>query len=95
MNAIPDAIFQKTLADGRIVAVVPMIYTFRITVGRDEYGWDWAWCYDSPVVAIAAAADWNGEGEPIGWRKEVHTGRRQVDGRVWSREEYESGAHLQ
>lgn len=38
---IPGALFQRTLADGRIVAVLPLTYgRARLTVGRDEWTYD-------------------------------------------------------
>lgn len=41
---IEGALWQKTLADGQIVAIVPLTYgRARITVGRDEITYEDGW----------------------------------------------------
>jgi len=92
---ITEALYHKTLDDGRIVCVIPMIFTYRITVGRDEWGYDEGWCYNSAAVALAAAKEWDGDSDtPIGWHKEIRSGRRQINGKVVTRDQYERGEHL-
>lgn len=41
---IEDALRQRTLPDGRIVAIVPLTYgRARITIGRDEMTYEDGW----------------------------------------------------
>lgn len=92
---ITEALYHKTLDDGRIVCVIPKIFTYRITVSRDEWGYDEGWCYHSAVVALAAAEEWDGSDTPIGWHKEVVSGRRCIDGKIFTGDQYARGEHLE
>lgn len=70
----------KPLDGGRYVAVVPMLFTWRLIVGPVEcvlYGHADAWCYRTCAAAIVAADAWSGEGEPEGWHKHPSSGRRR------------------
>lgn len=41
---IEDALKEKTLPDGRIVAIIPLTYSrARITIGRDESTYEDGW----------------------------------------------------
>lgn len=74
---------KKTLADGRIVELIKMIYNYRLYVSLPErYGssYDDCWCYQEFASAGAAFASWDGEGEPIGWNKHPASGRWRKDG---------------
>lgn len=71
----------KQLPDGRLVAVVHMIYTWRLTVGpADAYGYDDGWCYPTEEDAIVALVLWDGMGEPTGWHRHPRSGRRRPEG---------------
>lgn len=74
---------KKTLADGRIVELFRMLFNYRICISTPEvYGVfvEDAWCFKDLKAALAAFADWNGEGEPLGWNKHPKTGRWREDG---------------
>lgn len=76
----PGAAYVREVDHGYIV-VYRMMYTTRVCIGRDTATYDRAWCYTDHDLALAAAEQWNGEGDPPdGWIKEVGTERRRVDG---------------
>lgn len=68
--------------DGRRIAVLPLLYTAAVIIGRphtvDHY--DDRWCYDDVADAVAAATAWDGTGEPTGWHRHPDTGRRREHG---------------
>lgn len=78
----PGALYQRELDDGRVIVVYQMFYNARICIGpANEPTYDDAWCYPDQATALKAAAEWDGEGDPpVGWIKQVGTGRRRVDG---------------
>jgi len=70
----------KAMDDARYVAVVPMLFTWRLIVGQLEHvllGHDDGWCYRTPMAALVAADAWSGEGEPVGWHRHPATDRRR------------------
>lgn len=73
-------IYRRVVASGRIVEVWQQFYNHRITVAEpqsDGYSFEGAWCYagaDQKERALAAARAWDGEGDPVGWNKNVMTG---------------------
>jgi hypothetical protein len=76
----PGAVYARETDRGYIV-VYRMIYTTRVCIGADEFGYSRAWCYPDHDRALVAAEQWNGEGDPPdGWIKEVGTERRRVNG---------------
>lgn len=80
---VPTALTVRDLPDGRVIAVCPLIYTFRLVVGCDEWGYADAWCYPKKdlATAILAAAFWDGVGDPPdGWVRHIGSGRRRPDG---------------
>jgi hypothetical protein len=72
----------RRLDDNRYVAVLPLLFTWGVVVGRvvDETGYDDRWCYSSLEAAVAYATVWDGDGEPEGWHRHPPTGRRRPDG---------------
>lgn len=81
----PGAIAFRDLGDGRGLWIYPMMYTFKLVIGKvgaDTY--EDGWCYkreymtDFIRVCIAMNAwDPNKEPEPIGWVRHPATGRRR------------------
>jgi hypothetical protein len=70
----------RRLDEDRYVAVVPMLFTWRLIVGRVNEvlsGHDDGWCYRTPEKAVVAADAWSGEGEPTGWHRHPASGRRR------------------
>lgn len=82
MGQYAGSLYEKELADGRVIVVYRMLYTTRICIGPS--GWqvyDDFWCYEAELLALAAAASWDGEGDPAdGWIKHGGTGRRRPNG---------------
>lgn len=71
----------KMLSDGRMAAVVRMIFTWKLVVGpADSPVYEDGWCYQTEHGAIQALADWDGRGEPVGWHRHPPSGRRRPDG---------------
>jgi hypothetical protein len=58
------------------------MFTCAIVTGRvgDKTSFEDRWCYHSKEAAMKAFIEWNGEGEPNGWHRHPHTGRRRTDG---------------
>jgi hypothetical protein len=71
-----------TAPDGRRIAVIPLMYTAAVIIGRPHQAtwYDDRWCYTSATAALAAAQAWDGTGEPDGWHRHPPTGRRRPDG---------------
>lgn len=60
----------RELADGRVIAVSPMMYTFGLMVGCDESSYEYRYCYERAADARAALLTWDGSGHPPGpWIK--------------------------
>lgn len=72
----------RRLDDRRYIAVIPFIYTHAIVWGWIDEPMEYAdrWCYHVPLVAVAAATVWDGEGEPEGWHRHPRSGRRRENG---------------
>lgn len=72
----------RTLEDGRVVVLYPMIYTTRLCIGPAESPcYDDAWCYPDVGTGLLAFATWDGEGDPPeGWTRHPASGRRRPDG---------------
>jgi hypothetical protein len=78
------AIYQRALGDGREVCVMPKIFTTAVTIGRadDAWGYTTHYCYETPIQAAIAAAEWDPatKPEPSGWFRHPQTGRRRPGG---------------
>lgn len=72
----------RPLPGGRYVAVMPLMVTHAIIVGRigDDLSYEDRWCYHTKAAAIAAMDAWDGVGEPSGWHRHPVTGRRRDAG---------------
>lgn len=77
-----DFAYRRDLDDDmHTIAVVPMMFTYRLIVGRTEAPlYDDCWCYHTLEAATAAAEAWSGRGEPDGWHRHPPTGRRRPNG---------------
>lgn len=78
-------LYTRELDDGREISVLPMTFgKARICIGPApaiSHGYDDGWCYSSHFIAIAAAAAWDGEGDPPdGWHRHIGSGRRREEG---------------
>jgi hypothetical protein len=76
----PSAIFFRDIGDGRGIWIYPMLYTFKLVIGR--IGWpayEDEWCYKDGRAALMAASQWNPpiEKEPEGWVRHPPSGRRR------------------
>ncbi|MBT2384504.1 hypothetical protein [Streptomyces sp. ISL-11] len=53
--------------------LIPMAFNHRLvmTPKKNTRVWDYGWCYDSALAAIACVHVWNPEtqNEPLGWKK--------------------------
>jgi hypothetical protein len=76
----PDPV--KLLEADMAVWVYPMTFgKGRLCIGKVGLSWyDDGWCYESYDVALAAAEDWDGRGEPEGWFRHPTSGRRRPEG---------------
>ncbi len=76
------SLYQRELDDGRIIVVYPMLFTARLCIGpSDSPCYADAWCFNDPISAIIAAAQWDGDGDPPdGWHRHIGSGRRRTDG---------------
>lgn len=75
----------QMMADGRIVCICQLVYTWAILSDLTTFGYEDRWCYSSYEKARASLDIWvaaNGEGEPYGWHRHPSTGRRRPDGDV-------------
>lgn len=72
----------RLLRDGEWLAVVQMTFTWALLTGRigNRTICTNRWCYESLRAALAAAAVWDGSGEPIGWIKHPQSGRFRAGG---------------
>lgn len=72
---------HRVLDDGRVLAVAPQIFTYRLVIGPVGAGWiDDCWCYHDLRTAVDQVGTWDGVGEPTGWHRHPFTGRRRPDG---------------
>ena len=70
------ALFQKTLPDGMLLTVYPMLFNDRLCVGPPEaWHYDRGWCVPKGM-GVEIAQSWDGQGDPPHWIKEVGTDRR-------------------
>jgi hypothetical protein len=66
----------RELPDGRIIGVLPMLFTHGLYVGMTEYSYDRRYCYENNRDALEAARTWDGKGDPPGpWIKEKPSDR--------------------
>jgi hypothetical protein len=76
------ALHLRELPDGREVAVVAVLFGFRVCVGEagaDTY--DDAYCFRDLRTAVASVDSWTGEGDlPDGWHRHIGSDRRRPDG---------------
>lgn len=84
---IPDShgyLVKHTLPDGRILAILPLLYSrARLGVGDDTgFEVNWVWDYDSPYEAIKAFMEWNpaAQAEPTGWARHPDSRRYRPGG---------------
>lgn len=75
------SIYVREQTEGVFIGVTRMLYTVRLWVGN-ELTWDKGFCYSSEIAAVAAAAVWDGSGDPeVGWHRELqYPFRRRTDG---------------
>lgn len=66
----------KVFDDGRIIGIMPLLFTHAIVSDLDMYGYADRWCYHSYTDAKKALDAWDGTGEPAGWHRHPDTGRR-------------------
>ena len=79
---MPEPLFRRTLADNRLIDVVPLTYgRARLHIGAADASWyDDAWDYDDPATATLVAATWDGDGDPPGFTRHPASGRRRPAG---------------
>lgn len=77
-------LYERELADGRVVSVNTMLFSYRICVSSFPLTYDDGWCYPHDLgreFVIAAACGWNGQGDPAdGWIKHLGSGRYRAGG---------------
>ena len=75
------AVAERILPDGRELVVYRQMFTHKLMIGWPGLPWgDDVWCYATRSAALAAMAEWDGEGEPAGWTRHPATGRRRPEG---------------
>jgi hypothetical protein len=70
-------------ADGRRIAVIGLMFTAAVIIGPRHNllnAYDDRWCYQTRDAALAAAAAWDGTGEPAGRHRHPDSGRRRPGG---------------
>lgn len=79
-----DYLWIEVLDDGRALSLLPWSGSgFQLSIGRLGSGFhDDTWLYrgDMHDAAWRAVLGWDGQGEPEGWYRHPHTGRRREDG---------------
>lgn len=66
----------RQLPDGTWIGILPMIMTFGLFVGLQEYGYERRYCYEHGEDAWTACQEWDGKGDPPGpWIKEKPSDR--------------------
>jgi len=79
----PEAVYWRPLDDAYEVCVYCMAFGWRVCYSeRGLWGGILnAYCYQDSELALRAAAEWSGQGDPLdGWHRNVHSGRRREDG---------------
>jgi hypothetical protein len=78
----PGSLYVRELDDGRVITVYRMLFTTRLCIGPDDgVSVDDGWCYSLQEAAIDAARAWDGDGDPpLGWHRQISTGRRRPGG---------------
>lgn len=74
ISRVPDP--YRVFPDGMAVWVYAMTFgNGRLCYGHseDRYGYESGWCYRSVEAAFEAADNWDGQGEPEGWKKSLQT----------------------
>lgn len=74
---------KKTLPDGRIAYLSPLVFGGQIAVGfaeDEDRFFDDVWHYQDMHDALDAFQVWDGTGEPVGWYRNPKTKRRRPDG---------------
>lgn len=71
----------KVLPDGRIVGICPLLFHWTLHVDIDPTSYRDRYCYQTQALAQAAFDAWSGEGEPQGWHRHPHSGRRRPEGK--------------
>lgn len=82
-NTLREPIYQRQLDDGNEVTVWQMIGPqWRLCLGEQgSMYYDNAYCYRDKTVALRAAEQWTGHGDPLdGWHRQPSTGRRRENG---------------
>jgi hypothetical protein len=61
----------RLMPDGHVAGVNPFLWTYGLCTKLDWNGYDDRWCFESPISALIALADWDGKGDPPGpWIKQ-------------------------
>lgn len=71
-HAVGDYIVFRNLPDGRHLDVMPLTYgRARLGVSPDDShtGLDRVYDYDTVMRAVIAMSEWDGSGDPAGWRR--------------------------
>ena len=69
---IEGTIAARRLADGRILALVPLLLNrSRICLGHGIDGYDFGWCYEDNIAAMEQYLTWDPatSPEPTGWKR--------------------------
>ena len=69
---IEGTIAARRLADGRILALVPLLLNrMRITLGTDLDTYELGWCYEDNTAAMQQYLTWDPatSPEPTGWKR--------------------------
>lgn len=77
------ALYHRNLPDGRDITLYKHhAWQYALCVGKQSSGEiDQSFYYRSRDVALAAAKQWQGDGDaPIGWFRHPNSGRRREDG---------------
>jgi len=78
----PDYLLRRRLPDGRLIAVLPLLFEgARLGIG-DDSTFDDCWDYEDRMWAALAALAWDPDTapEPVGWDVHRPSGRRHPDG---------------
>lgn len=80
----PDAVYWRPIDDDTEITVYRMGHgNWRVCYGdRGQWGGiAESYCYRDLELVLRAAAEWNGEGDPLdGWHRSPTNGRRREDG---------------
>jgi hypothetical protein len=70
----------KEIANNRVAVVAQLLYHGTMLIMSKvtfQQGWEEKYCYPSVEAARKALADWDGNGEPVGWHRHVPSNRRR------------------